>query len=103
MLVHGNGTITNATLISGGSSYSLNYTLPVQQWTDVNLVANGNKSLLTVGNGKKTMIMKFLAKIGVNGEYHVWAPIGVEAPLARIGEGYLRSMQNIVLKGTAFK
>ncbi|KAJ6111990.1 hypothetical protein N7523_008051 [Penicillium sp. IBT 18751x] len=103
MLVHGNGTITNATLISGGSSYSLNYTLPVQQWTDVSLVANGNKTLLTVGNGKITTTMEFLAKIGVNGEYHVWAPIGVEAPLARIGEGFTGSMQKIVLKGSALK
>lgn len=100
--VNGNGTITNATLISGGSPYSLNYTLPLQQWTDVSLVANGNKTMLTVsGEGKKARTMEFLAKIGVNGEYFVWAPVGVEAPLARIGEGFTGLMQNIVLKGTA--
>lgn len=100
--VNGNGTITNATLISGGSPYSLNYTLPLQQWTDVTLVANGNKTMLTVsGDGKKARTMEFLAKIGVNGEYFAWAPVGVEAPLARIGEGFTGLMQNIVLKGSA--
>jgi hexosaminidase len=60
MFVNGNGTITNTTLISGGSAYSLNYTLPVQQWTDVSLVANGNKTMLTVsGEGKTARTMEF--------------------------------------------
>jgi hexosaminidase len=103
MFVNGNGTVTNTTLISGGSAYSLNYTLPVQQWTDVSLVANGNKTMLTVsGEGKKARTMEFLAKIGVNGEYFVWAPVEVEAPLARIGEGFTGLMQNVVLRGTAW-
>jgi hexosaminidase len=45
--------------------------------------------------------MEFLTKIGVNGEYFVWAPIAIEAPLARIGEGFTGSMKEIVLRGSA--
>ncbi|KAJ6027103.1 hypothetical protein N7460_011920 [Penicillium canescens] len=100
--VNGNGTISNATLISGGNPYSLNYTLPLNAWTDVSLIGRGNTTLLTVsesGSGSRTM--EFLTKIGVNGEYFVWAPIAIEAPLARIGEGFTGSMKEIVLKGGA--
>lgn len=102
--IAGNGTISNATLISGGSPYALNYTLPLNIWTNVSLVGKGNTTLLTVSEkGSKSKTMEFLAKIGVNGEYFAWAPIGVEAPLARIGEGFTGSMQNIVLRGSALE
>lgn len=100
--VNGNGSISSATLISGGNPYSLNYTLPLHQWTDVSLVGKGNATYLTVsGHGSKSQTMEFLTKIGVNGEYFVWAPIAVEAPLARVGEGFTGMMQDIVLKGSA--
>ncbi|KAJ5918310.1 hypothetical protein N7454_010685 [Penicillium verhagenii] len=100
--VNGNGTITNATLISGGNAYSLNYTLPLDVWTDVSLIGQGNMTLLTVSSkGAKSKTMEFLTKIGVNGESFVWAPIAVEAPLTRIGEGFTGLMQNLVLKGSA--
>lgn len=100
--VNGNGSISSATLISGGNAYSLNYTLPLQQWTEVSLVGKGNTTSLTVsGPNSSPQTMEFLTKIGVNGEYFVWAPIAVEAPLARIGEGFTGMMQNIVLKGSA--
>ncbi|KAJ5930506.1 hypothetical protein N7466_005999 [Penicillium verhagenii] len=100
--VNGNGTITNATLISGGNAYSLNYTLPLNVWTEVSLIGQGNTTLLTVSSkGAKSKTMEFLTKIGVNGESFVWAPIAVEAPLTRIGEGFTGLMQNLVLKGSA--
>ncbi|KAJ5153172.1 uncharacterized protein N7482_009650 [Penicillium canariense] len=100
--VNGNGTITNATLISGGSPYSLNYTLPLNNWTDVSLVGDGNATRLTVStDGSKSETMEFTTRIGVDGEYSVWAPIGVEAPLARVGEGFTGLMQNIMLRGSA--
>ncbi|KAJ5116299.1 hypothetical protein N7456_000647 [Penicillium angulare] len=100
--VNGNGTISNATLISGGNPYSLNYTLPINTWTDVSLVGRGNTTLLTVsGKGTKSKTMEFLARIGVNGQSLVWAPIAVEAPLSRIGQGFTGLMQNIILKDGA--
>ncbi|KAE8381193.1 glycoside hydrolase superfamily [Aspergillus bertholletiae] len=33
MLLNGNGSISNVTLISGGNPYSLNYSLPLDTWT----------------------------------------------------------------------
>ena len=99
---NGNGTISNATLISGGNPYSLNYTLPLNVWTDVSLIGHGNTTLLTVSaSGTKSQTMEFLTKIGVNGESFVWAPIAIEAPLARIGEGFTGLMKDIMLKGSA--
>ncbi|KAJ5797983.1 uncharacterized protein N7503_007279 [Penicillium pulvis] len=100
--VNGNGTITNTTLISGGNPYSLNYTLPLNTWTEVSLIGKGNSTFLTTsGKGTNSKTMEFLTKIGVNGDSFVWAPIAVEAPLTRIGEGFTGLMQNVVLKGSA--
>ncbi|KAJ5738452.1 hypothetical protein N7493_001607 [Penicillium malachiteum] len=99
--VNGNGSITNATLISGNNPYSLNYTLPLNTWTDVSLIAQGNQTFLQVSEGSSSKTMEFLTRIGVNGDSLVWAPIAVEAPLTRIGEGFTGLMQNIVLKGSA--
>ncbi|KAJ5692321.1 hypothetical protein N7462_001744 [Penicillium macrosclerotiorum] len=102
IFTHGNGTISNATLISGGNPYSLNYTLPLNTWTDVRLVGKGNITRLSVSSGPRgASTMEFTTRIGVNGEYFVWAPIAIEAPLARIGEGFTGLMQEIVLTGTA--
>ncbi|KAJ5632824.1 hypothetical protein N7490_009163 [Penicillium lividum] len=98
--VNGNGTITNATLISGGNPYSLNYTLPINVWTEVSLIGNGNATLLTVSGKGTSTTMEFLTKIGVDGNSFVWVPIGVEAPLTRIGEGFTGMIQNIMLKGS---
>ncbi|KAJ5806817.1 hypothetical protein N7474_010409 [Penicillium riverlandense] len=102
IFVNGNGTISNATLISGGNPYSLNYSLPLNTWTDVSLVGEGNTTRLTVGKGSEAKTMEFLTKIGNYGEYFEWAPIAVEAPLTRVGEGFTGLMQNIVLKGSAY-
>ncbi|KAJ5726287.1 uncharacterized protein N7483_007644 [Penicillium malachiteum] len=99
--VNGNGTITNTTLISGNNPYSLNYTLPLNTWTDVSLIAQGNQTFLQVSEGSSSKTMEFLTRIGVNGDSLVWAPIAVEAPLTRIGEGFTGLMQDIVLKGSA--
>ncbi|KAJ5111064.1 hypothetical protein N7532_001599 [Penicillium argentinense] len=101
IFAHGNGTISNMTLISGGSPFSLNYSLPLNKWTDVSLIAQGNTTKLTVGKGDSSSRMEFLAKIGINGDSFAWASIGVEAPLARVGEGFTGLMKNIVLRGRA--
>ncbi|KAJ9227311.1 CAZyme family GH20 [Paecilomyces variotii] len=104
-LMNGNGSITNVTLISGGNPYSLNYSLPLNTWTDVRLIGRGNQTFLNVSpsgkNESETRTMEFLARLGVNGESLVWAPIAIEAPLARIGEGFEGLMKDITLRGSA--
>lgn len=104
-LLTGNSSISNVTLISGGNPYTLNYSLPINTWTDVSLVGRGNATFLSVSNSsgkqKQTVTMEFLTRMGVNGESLVWAPIAIEAPLARIGEQFRGLIKDIVLKGSA--
>ncbi|KNG80858.1 beta-hexosaminidase [Aspergillus nomiae NRRL 13137] len=102
VLLSGNGSISNMTLISGGNPYSLNYSLPLDTWTQVHLVGKGNQTLLSVSDsGAGSTRMEFLARLGINGESQVWAPIAIEAPLARIGEGFNGMMKEVVLRGSA--
>ncbi|PYH78746.1 putative beta-hexosaminidase, partial [Aspergillus uvarum CBS 121591] len=97
-LLNGNGSISNLTLVSGGNAYSLNYSLPVDVWTEVSLVGKGNRTFLRVSeaNGQAAS-MEFLTRLGVDGDSLVWAPIAIEAPLARVGEGFTGLMRNISL------
>ncbi|OGM51316.1 beta-hexosaminidase [Aspergillus bombycis] len=102
ILLSGNGSISNMTLISGGNPYSLNYSLPLDTWTQVHLVGKGNQTLLSVSDSSaESATMEFLARLGINGESQVWAPIAIEAPLARIGEGFNGMMKEVVLRGSA--
>lgn len=102
MLLNGNGSISNVTLISGGNAYSLNYSLPVDTWTKVSLIGKGDRTLLRAsGSDGESTSMEFLARLGINGEKQVWAPIGIEAPLARIGEGFGGMMKEVVIRGSA--
>jgi len=45
--------------------------------------------------------MEFLTRLGIWGLRFVWAPMAFEAPLARIGEGFVGEMRNITLRGSA--
>lgn len=85
------------TLITAGNAYSLNYSLPVNTWTDVSLVGKGNATFLTVGRGNGTSMMEFLTKLGVNGDEFVWGPMAILAPLAKIGGDFEGEMRDVVL------
>ncbi|KAF7591445.1 hypothetical protein BBP40_001548 [Aspergillus hancockii] len=102
MLFNGNGSTSNVTLMSGGNPYSLNYSLPLDTWTQVHLIGKGNRTLLRVTDSEaESTSMEFLVRLGIDGESLVWAPIGIEAPLARIGEGFDGMMKEVVLRGSA--
>ncbi|KKY21448.1 putative glycosyl hydrolase family 20 [Phaeomoniella chlamydospora] len=77
----------NITLFASGNYYSLNSTLPVGQWIDLDVIGRGNKTFAKVStaNNATAAEQEFIAKVGINGEYFVWAPIAVEAPLKQIG------------------
>lgn len=94
----GNGTSNKVMLFAAGNAFALNYTLPVGTWVDVELTGRGNATYLRVNRGAE---QEFLAILGINGEYHVWAPIAVEAPLQTIGKGFKGQMKNIKLFGSA--
>lgn len=93
----GNGSISNVTLITSGNAYSLNYSLPVNTWTDVSLIGKGNATFLNVGSGNSGDTMEFLTKLGVNGDAFVWGPMAILAPLAMIGGDFEGEMRDVVL------
>ncbi|KAH7026926.1 glycoside hydrolase [Macrophomina phaseolina] len=93
-LLAGNGSISNVTLVASGYGFSLNYSLPVNEWTDVKLLGQGNQTFLQVSDGEK---MEFITKMGILGNSFVWSRIAVEAPLAKIGEGFRGLIKNVVV------
>jgi hexosaminidase len=93
-LLHGNGTVDSVMLVAAGNAYSLNYSLPVGEWTKASLIGKGTQTFFSVDNGTK---WEFTTVLGVNGEYFIWAPIAIEAPIEQIGgdmfEGEIASLQ----------
>ncbi|KAI0480166.1 beta-hexosaminidase [Xylariaceae sp. FL0804] len=90
----------NITLSASGNYYRLNSTVPAGSWVDLSIVGRGNQTFArvreTVGlddplpqPGSSTAPEEeeeeFLATLGINGEYLVWTPEAVEAPVAVIG------------------
>ncbi|KAH9903546.1 glycoside hydrolase family 20 protein [Xylariomycetidae sp. FL2044] len=88
----------NLTLFASGSYYRLNSTVPRGSWVNVRLVGRGNQTLASVqgttadapvptgaGGALADTEEEFLAVLGINGERFVWAPVAVEAPIARVG------------------
>ena len=101
-LLSGNGTITNVMLVAAGNAFVLDYSLPVNTWSDVSLIGRGNATFLTVSSGNKTVTKEFVAGLGLSaGQGPSEINIAIEAPLARIGEGFEGSMKSITLIGSA--
>ncbi|EWZ95671.1 hypothetical protein FOWG_03240 [Fusarium oxysporum f. sp. lycopersici MN25] len=102
----GYGTNPNVTLLSGNNDYSLNYSLPTKVWTHVQLSGRGGSTLLTVFEKKVNRTMEFLVEVkpngvsGSNGVMSIWRPIAIEAPLRRIGKGFIGRMRDISLRGS---
>lgn len=108
ILTSGNGSISNITLITGDIAYSLNYSLPVDTWTEVTLSGVGGSTFLTVSEEKgKAQTMEFLTRIPANGVpgsggvLVAWRQIAIEAPIARIGGGFSGLMKEIILRNIA--
>ncbi|KAF7316105.1 Beta-hexosaminidase [Mycena indigotica] len=97
-LVLGNGTAPQVALISANQFYALNFTLPRDVWSDVQLLGRGNATFLRVGKGPE---MQFLTVMGINGQSFQFQPIAIEAPLAQIGGGgFIGSFRSIKLLNT---
>ena len=93
-LLAGNGSITNVTMVSGGIAYSLNYSLPVNTWSNVSLVASGNQTFWKVDDQPP---QEFLTKVGVEELYFRWREMAFEAPLKCIGQGFKGTMRGFKL------
>ncbi|KAH8896048.1 beta-hexosaminidase [Thozetella sp. PMI_491] len=97
---------SNVTMISGGHPYSLNYTLPVNTWTQLELIGTGNSTRLRASTkcGRRDSTHVFNTRIDTGGVQasggilHVWVPMAFEAPLERVGEGFEGQIKDILLK-----
>jgi hexosaminidase len=98
-LLSGNGTMPNVTFVTGGNAYVLNYTLPMNVWSDVKVIGLSNATYFSVTEqGKKEEVHEFTATIGTVSSAYVWNnPMGLEAPLQTIGggnfEGYISQVE----------
>ncbi|KAK5111916.1 hypothetical protein LTR62_004648 [Meristemomyces frigidus] len=91
----GNGSSTQIMLFSAGNAFALNYSLPLNTWTQASLVGRGNQTFFAVDGGEE---MEFTTTIGVNGAFFVWTTMAITAPLRTIGGGGFRGkMKNITL------
>ncbi|EFX04405.1 glycoside hydrolase [Grosmannia clavigera kw1407] len=72
----------NITLFAGGNYFRLNATVPQGEWFRLDLVGRGNRTFAALNGGAE---MQFLTIMGINGVYHHWAEIAIEAPLRKLG------------------
>ncbi|KAL3424064.1 glycosyl hydrolase family 20 [Phlyctema vagabunda] len=99
ILKAGNGSISNVMLITGGVPYILNYTIPLNTWTDVSLVGINNATYLSVtDSASATQTFEFTTTLGIYDNSFVWGnPMIIEAPLNVIGgdgfEGQLKKVK----------
>lgn len=103
-LFAGSGSDGNVTLMASGITLTLDYSLPLNTWTDITLSGLGPATYLSFSEADGSVgTMEFLTKFepngvpGSNGVMVVWAQIAVEAPLAKIGQGFNGMMKNITL------
>lgn len=79
----------NITLFASGNYYRLNSSLPLGKRLDLSLIGRGNQTFASVSSATPladtSPEQEFLTKMGINGDYFVWAPMAIEAPLKQIG------------------
>lgn len=103
-LLAGNGSITNVMMVTGGNAFILNYTLPVNIWTDVKLVGINNATYFVVKESSRTeQIHEFTTTIGDYSNSFIWNnPMSIEAPIATIGgDEFEGVMKSVILKDGA--
>lgn len=101
----GNGSINNVMLVTDGNAYILNYTLPLNTWTDVSLIGIGNATYLSVAPSSSSgeVVHEFTATIGDYSNSFIWNnPMAIEAPVAIIGgDSFEGQMKNVTLQDGA--
>ncbi|RYO95132.1 hypothetical protein DL766_006345 [Monosporascus sp. MC13-8B] len=90
----------NVTLFAAGAHFRLNATVPAGTWVDLRVVGRGDRTFASArttsldavppGTGDSADAgekaeEEFLVRLGVNGEFFVWTPVAIEAPIAELG------------------
>lgn len=98
-LLAGNGSLSNVMMVTNGHAYVVNYTLPLNSWTDVRLIGINNATYLsTTPAGRSETVHEFTATLGILDNSFVWGePMAIEAPIAAIGgdnfEGQIKNVK----------
>lgn len=99
-LLAGNGSISNIMMVTAGNAFILNYTLPTNVWTDVNLISINNATYFIVKENNGTeLVHEFTTTIGDYSNSFIWNnPMSIEAPIAAIGgDSFEGMMKSVVL------
>ncbi|KAK7984773.1 hypothetical protein PG988_002395 [Apiospora saccharicola] len=111
----------NLTLLASGTYYRLNSTVPLGRWVSLSITGKGSQTFASVktldskqqDRGSADLQLRddggareeFLAILGVLTQFHVWAPVAIEAPLARIGgegSGWTGQLRGVSLTSETF-
>lgn len=79
----------NITFFAGGNYFRLNSTVPLNETVDLSIIGRGNRTFASVKSVARGTVLvdeeEFLAIMGINGLYHHWAEIAIEAPVKTVG------------------
>ncbi|KAI0909642.1 beta-hexosaminidase [Ustulina deusta] len=102
----------NISLLASGNYYRLNSTLPRKTWVELSIIGRGEQTFAIVQETglndpfpsarPGSNAEEFQAVLGINGEFFVWAPIAIEAPIAELsGAGWTGEFAGLFLSSDA--
>jgi hexosaminidase len=99
--LNGNGTSPYLMLLSGNIAYPVNLTLPINQWANVTVEGIGPQTFISVAvEGDEKQVCEVTINMGIWGGGMQEGPMAIEAPVQRIGEGFVGQMTDIILIGS---
>jgi hexosaminidase len=96
--LNGNGSSPYLMFVSGNIAYSVNLTLPLNGWAEVVVQGIGPQTFvsMTVAGAEK-QTDEVTINMGIWGGGMLEGPMAIEAPLQRIGEGFVGQIKDILL------
>lgn len=99
--LNGNGTSPYLMLVSGNIAYPVNMTLPPGEWADVTVEGIGPQTFISItARQAAKQTQEVTINMGIWGGGMQEGPMAIEAPIHRIGEGFVGKMKDISLIGT---
>ncbi|ORX38491.1 glycoside hydrolase [Kockovaella imperatae] len=83
------------TFQADGQYFPINYTLPLDDWTKVSIIAEGRKTIAVINDDER---IEFQTLLGLSGTGLRWNPMAFPAPLNIIGKGFQGKMRSVRLE-----
>ncbi|KAH8817293.1 glycoside hydrolase superfamily [Xylogone sp. PMI_703] len=100
-LLNGNGTSPKLMLVSGNIAYPVDLTLLRNKWTDVTIEGIGAQTFISIKpQGASKQTQEVTINMGIWGGGMLEGPMAIEAPIEKIGEGFVGTIKNILLTGS---